>query len=74
MRHQAGGVANGVGDPAGFREDADKEVSQPKTEAMRVARQLAAVASTEAEYSAAPEHECEFCGKAFEWESSRHQH
>ena len=58
----------------GFRKDGDKEVSQPKTEAMRVAWQLAVAASTEAEYSAALEHECEFCGKAFERESSRHQH
>jgi hypothetical protein len=41
---------------------------------MRVARQLAAAPSTEAEYSAALEHECEFCGKAFERESSMHQH
>jgi hypothetical protein len=58
----------------GFRKDEDKEVSQPKTEAMRVARQLAAAASTEAGYLAALEHECEFCGKVFEQESSKHQH
>jgi hypothetical protein len=58
----------------GFHEDGDKEVSQPKTEAMRVARQLVATSSTEVEYSAALDHECEFCGKAFEKESNRHQH
>jgi hypothetical protein len=56
----------------GFRKDGDKEVSQPKTEAMRVARQLAAAPSAEEEYSAALEHECEFCGKAFERESGSH--
>ena len=39
-----------------------------------MAQQLAAAASTEAEYSAALEHECEFCGKAFERESSTYEH
>jgi hypothetical protein len=48
-------------------------LSQPKTEAMRVARQLAATLSTEAKYSAALEYECEFCGKVFERECSTHQ-
>jgi hypothetical protein len=49
-------------------------VSQSKTEAMRVARQLAVAPSTEAQYSAALEHKCEFCGKAFERESNMHQY
>jgi hypothetical protein len=57
-----------------LRKDGDKEVSQPETEAMRVARKLAVASSSEEEYSAALEHECEFCGKAFERESSMHQH
>jgi hypothetical protein len=56
----------------GLGKKGDKEVSQPKTEAMWVARQLAVASSSEEEYSAALEHECEFCGKAFERESSMH--
>jgi hypothetical protein len=58
----------------GFRKDGDKEVSQPKTDAMSVAWQLATTKSTEAEYSAALEHECEFCGKVFERESNMYHH
>jgi len=51
----------------GFRLDGDKEVSQPKTEAMAVRERLRGTASSEEEYSAAlSQNDCEFCGKAFE--------
>ena len=50
----------------GFRRDGDKEVSQPKTEAMAVRARLQGTESSEAEYSDALKHVCEFCSKAFE--------
>ena len=58
----------------GFRRDGDKEVSQPKTEAMKVQRKLGRMHSTETEYSEALELTCEFCGKAFDSGRGLHQH
>ena len=42
----------------GFRHDGDKEVSQPKTEAMAVRERLTGTASSERDYSAAPSNGC----------------
>eukprot|EP01050_Picozoa_sp_SAG11_P005411 SAG11_NODE_381_length_9941_cov_11.761885_12_plen_448_part_01 len=50
----------------GFRAEGDKEVSQPKTEAMKVARRMRARECSESEYSEALDHECEFCGRTFD--------
>ena len=47
----------------GSQEGGAKEVSQLKTEAMRVAWRLTATKSTEAEYSMELDHECEFRGE-----------
>eukprot|EP01052_Picozoa_sp_SAG31_P011092 SAG31_NODE_621_length_13502_cov_18.057002_5_plen_845_part_00 len=58
----------------GFRQDGDKEVSQPKTEAMLVQQRLAVTRSTEEEYFAELEHECEYCGKCFVIPKSLHQY
>ena len=47
----------------GFRADGDKEVSQPKTEAMKIVRRMKARENSEEEYSEALDHDCEFCGR-----------
>ena len=55
----------------GFRRDGDKEVSQPKTEAMRVAKQTGVVAATEEEYAAALDLKCEYCGTTWRGDGQR---
>eukprot|EP01050_Picozoa_sp_SAG11_P030303 SAG11_NODE_8907_length_964_cov_1.041618_1_plen_172_part_00 len=58
----------------GFRRDGDKEVSQPKTEAMKIRRRLGKSVSTEEEYVVELSLQCEFCGKGFDSEHGLHRH
>ena len=46
----------------GFRTDGDKEVSQPKTEVMKIQSRLHVTKSTEEEYSEHLSLKCEYCG------------
>ena len=58
----------------GFRCDGDKEVSQPKTEAMRMMKSIGKTVSTEGEYRAELAEQCEFCGKGFDSARGLHRH
>eukprot|EP01050_Picozoa_sp_SAG11_P008248 SAG11_NODE_718_length_7584_cov_10.771009_2_plen_464_part_00 len=58
----------------GFRRDGDKEVSQPKTEAMRVMKWVGKTLSTEQEYAEQLCHQCEFYGKGFDSTQGLHRH
>ena len=58
----------------GFRRDGDKEMSQPKTEAMRMRKSIGKTVSTEAEYRKELAEQCEFCGKGFDSAQGLHRH